>query len=207
MGDSNNFQDDFIVITRALEKDHIDEVIKISESYKEGAKICSPVNSTSNPSTEKTTYVYEEKYEAPPPPPESVAPPPPPSVIHVPPPPPASVYAPPPPASVYAPSVRAPSPHHHHEEYIEIERSAAIHGPATSFLPEGRQLVRRDERHDYRSERDIKEEIRQLEYERRMLKYERETDYEIIERRDPKREVIRVDKDRKGRLALVRSAR
>jgi len=30
-----------------------------------------------------------------------------------------------------------------------------------------------------------------------MLKYERESDYEIIERRDPKREVIRVDKDRK----------
>jgi hypothetical protein len=40
-----------------------------------------------------------------------------------------------------------------------------------------------------------------------MLKYERDADYEIIERRDPKREVIRVDKDRKGRLALVRSAR
>jgi hypothetical protein len=80
-----------------------------------------------------------------------------------------------------------------------------MHGPATSFLPESRMLVRRDDQ--YRSERDIKEEIRQLEDERRMLKYERETDYEIIERRDPKREVIRVDKDRKGRLALVRSAR
>lgn len=197
-------EDDFIVITRALEKDHIDEVIKISENYKE----------------EKVTYVYEEKYDAPPPPPppESIAPPPPPPVMHAPPPPPppasvyappppASVYAPPPPASVYAPSVRAPSPHHQHEEYVQIEQSNHIHGPATSFLPEGRMLVRRDERHDYRSERDIKDEIRMLEDERRMLKYERETDYEIIERRDPKREVIRVDKDRKGRLALVRSAR
>lgn len=168
-------EEDFIVITRALEKEHIDEVIKISENYKE----------------EKTTYVYEEKVETPPPPPppESVAPPPPPPVMHVP---------PPPPASVYAPSVRAPSPHqhhdHHHEEYVQIERSNAIHGPATSFLPEGRMLVRRD---DYRTERDIKEEIRALEDERRMLKYERESDYEIIERRDPKREVIRVDKDRK----------
>ena len=58
-----------------------------------------------------------------------------------------------------------------------------------------------------RSERDIKEEIRQLESERRMLKYEREGDYEVIERREPRREVIRVDKDRKGRLALVKSAR
>ncbi|KAF1913129.1 hypothetical protein BDU57DRAFT_521832 [Ampelomyces quisqualis] len=189
-------EDDFIVITRALEKEHIDEVIKISENYKE---------------SEKTTYVYEEKYEAPapPPPPESVAPPPPPSVIHNPPPPPsviytsppppASVYAPPPPASVYAPSVRAPSPHRHHEheEYVEIERSNAMHGPATSFLPENRMLVRREEH--YRSERDIKDEIRMLEDERRMLKYERDGDYEIIERREPKREVIRVDKDRKVR--------
>jgi len=60
-------------------------------------------------------------------------------------------------------------------------------------------LVRRDDRHDYRSERDIKEEIKSLEDERRMLKYERETDYEFIERRDPKREVVRVDKDRKVR--------
>lgn len=68
-------------------------------------------------------------------------------------------------------------------------------------------LVRHEDRREYRSERDIKEEIRALEDERRMLKYERESDYEIIERRDPKREVIRVDKDRKGRLALVRSAR
>tara|TARA_R110002003_G_scaffold64_8_gene6016 strand:- start:11660 stop:11974 length:315 start_codon:yes stop_codon:yes gene_type:complete len=104
--------------------------------------------------------------------------------------------------------VRAPSEHghhDHHEEYVEIERSNHIHGPATSFLPEGRTLVRRDD--NYRSERDIKEEIRMLEDERRMLKYERDADYEIIERRDPKREVIRVDKDRKGRLALVRSAR
>ncbi|KAL5119138.1 hypothetical protein ACEQ8H_002845 [Pleosporales sp. CAS-2024a] len=186
-------EDDFIVITRALEKEHIDEVIKVSENYHEA---------------EKTTYVYEEKVEElpPPPPPESVAPPPPPSVIHAPPPPPppASVHAPPPPASVYAPSEH----HHHdthHEEFVQIERSNHMHGPATSFLPEGRMLVRRDDH--YRTERDIKEEIRQLEDERRMLKYEREADYEIIERREPKREVIRVDKDRKGRLALVRSAR
>ncbi|KAH7382659.1 hypothetical protein DE146DRAFT_770790 [Phaeosphaeria sp. MPI-PUGE-AT-0046c] len=192
-------------------------IIKISENYKEGAELSIPSQPSTNLAAEKMTYVYEEKVEAlpPPPPPESVAPPPPPSVIHNPPPPPmqyappppASVYAPPPPASVYAPSVRAPSPHHHHEheEYVEIERSNAMHGPATSFLPDGRMLVRREEH--YRSERDIKDEIRALEDERRMLKYERDSEYEIIERRDPKREVIRVDKDRKGRLALVRSAR
>ena len=77
-----------------------------------------------------------------------------------------------------------------------------MHGPATAFLPEGRQIVRR------RSERDIRDEIRSLEEERRMLKYERDDrDYEFIEARPARREVVRVDKDRKGRLALVRSAR
>ncbi|KAL6710985.1 hypothetical protein ACN47E_006860 [Coniothyrium glycines] len=190
-------EDDFIIVTRALEKEHIDEVIKISENYKE----------------EKVTYVYEEKVEEAPPPPASVAPPPPPpvqesfpppppSVVHAPPPPPQVVYAaPPPPATQYAPSVRAPSPSiHEHEKYVEIERSNAIYGPATAFLPEGRQLARRE---DYRTERDIREEIRSLEEERRMLKYEREGDreYEFIERieRNPRKEVIRVDRDRKGR--------
>ncbi|KAI4690456.1 hypothetical protein J4E81_007610 [Alternaria sp. BMP 2799] len=208
-------EDDFIVVTRALEKEHIDEVIKISENYKE----------------EKITYVYEEKVEDAPPPPPSIAPPasviappppppqefqpPPPSVVHAPPPPPQSVYQQPPPQmvyapshhapTVYAPSERAPSPSiHEHERYVEIDRSAAIHGPATAFLPEGRQLVRRDDR---RSEREIRDEIRFLEEERRMLKYEREGDreYEFVER-TPRKEVMRVDRDRKGRLALVRSA-
>ncbi len=179
------------------------------------------------------TYVYEERVEEtaappPPPPPEFVAapppppsvyaaPPPPPSVYAAPPPPPPQVYAapPPPPASVYAvpppqraptvyePSVRSLSPpRHEHEKYVEIERSAAMHGPATAFLPEGRQLVRQRDR----TERDIREEIRSLEEERQLLKYERGEDYDVVyERRDPRREVVRVDRDRKGRLALVRS--
>jgi len=176
-------EDDFIIVTRALEKEHIDEVIKTSENYKE----------------EKITYVYEEKVEdAPPPPPVQYAQP------HT------VVYAQPPPShhapTVYVPSERAPSPSiHEHERYVEIDRSAAIHGPATSFLPEGRSLVIRKD--DHRSERDIREEIRSLEEERRMLKYEREGDreYEFIER-TPKKEIVRVDRDRKGRLALVRSA-
>jgi len=57
-------------------------------------------------------------------------------------------------------------------------------------------LVRQRER----SERDIREEIRSLEEERQLLKYERGEDYEVIyEKRDPKKEVVRVDRDRKGR--------
>lgn len=113
----------------------------------------------------------------------------------------------------YAQSVRSVSPSRHgHEVYEErIEESNHIGGPLTVLSPDhhhhhhdDRTLVRRDVH--VRSERDIKDEIRLLEHERRLLKYEREGDYEIVERRDPKREVIRVDKDRKGRLALVRSA-
>lgn len=178
--------------------------------------------------TEKTTYVYEEKRETvqdlPPPPPQSVAyPPPPPTVIHAP---------PPPPQSVYAQSVRNVSPSRHSVYEERIEESNHIAGPVTVFVPgrgdprESRhshsehrheershshhdelRLVRRDDHELVRSERDIKDEIRALEAERRMLKYEREGDYEFIERREPKREVVRIEKDRKGRLALVKSAR
>ncbi|KAF1980139.1 hypothetical protein BU23DRAFT_522077 [Bimuria novae-zelandiae CBS 107.79] len=189
--------EDFIVVTRALEKEHIDEIISVSEKYKET----------------KTTYVYEdqrsviEQAPPPPPPPMSMAPPPPPPPMSYAPPPP-----PPPPASVhggtviYEKSVRSASPPRHHHEHFEerIEESNHIGGPLTVLVPEERRVIYRDR--ETRSEREIKEEIRALEEERRMLKYERDGDFEIIERREPRREVIRVEKDRKGRMALVRSA-
>jgi hypothetical protein len=93
-----------------------------------------------------------------------------------------------------------------------VEESNHIGGPLTIVMPErGRQ-----------SEHDIRREIKALEVERRALKLEREaderryqaalirdSDYEIIESVDRPRErsrsVVRVEKDRKGRLALVRS--
>lgn len=188
-------EEDFIVITRALEKDHIDEIISVSEKYKES----------------KTTYVYEDTRsvieQPPPPPPMMMAPP---SMMAPPPPPPPPMMAypppPPPPASVhgntviYERSVRGESPPRslHHEHYEErIEESNHIGGPLTVLVPEERRVVRRER--DIRSEREIKEEIRMLEDERRMLKYERDGDYEIIERREKPREVIRIEKDRKGR--------
>ena len=88
---------------------------------------------------------------------------------------------------------------------------------------------------EYRSQRDIEAEIRALESERRALRLEREDqdrmalrvrdrtdeEYQLVEYRDrrdreiipivernpsPPRNVIRVEKDRKGRMALVRSA-
>jgi hypothetical protein len=119
--------------------------------------------------------------------------------------------------------VRSVSPSRHgHEVYEErLEESNHIGGPLTVLIPEEqrrreqyeseRRLTRVDRTHverDSRSERDLKEEIRQLEAERQMLKYERDRDdYEFVEKRNPQRNVVRVEKDRKGRLALVRSSR
>ena len=96
-------------------------------------------------------------------------------------------------------------PRHSHEHFEErIEESNHIGGPLTVLVPEERRVTRIER--DVRSEREIKDEIRALEAERRMLRYERDGDFEIVERREPRREVIRVEKDRKGRMALVRSA-
>jgi hypothetical protein len=207
---ANKAQEDFIVITRALEKDHIDEIISISEKYKESRLSPRSPLQCANDLLAKMTYVYEDQrsvVEQPPPPPSMAAPPPPPSMVmsHHPPP-------PPPPASVhgdtviYERSVRGGSPpRHHHEHYEErIEESNHIGGPLTVLVPEERRVVHRER--DFRSEREIREEIRALEDERRMLKYERDGDFEIVERRERPREVIRIEKDRKGRMALVRSA-
>lgn len=65
----------------------------------------------------------------------------------------------------------------------------------------------------HRSDEEIRREIAQLERERKALILERdvrETDYdfELVERRESRekeRDIVRVEKDRKGRLALVRS--
>ncbi|KAF7959020.1 hypothetical protein EAE96_002538 [Botrytis aclada] len=127
---------DTIIIQKALGRENIDEVIKLSEEYKSAEKV--KVEETKEVETTLTTYliapelemsggrseagtVIEERTEVftiPPPPPPVVhhAPPPPPSVVHhVPPPPPSVVHhAPPPPPSVHYPpppeSVHYPPP-------------------------------------------------------------------------------------------------
>lgn len=105
---------------------------------------------------------------------------------------------------------------HHAREVDEIEESATVAGPLTLLVPERK------------SDREIRREIANLEAERRALRLERDADerraltlavrdrdgYEVVERREVieerpfrehEREVIRVEKDRKGRMALVRS--
>ncbi|KAK0654573.1 hypothetical protein DIS24_g5012 [Lasiodiplodia hormozganensis] len=206
-------EEDFLIVKRALEKPQIDEVIKISETYKAE-------------DNKRTTYRYEEEkmvdVPMPPPPPSvhgtqiiEVPPPPPPPmsshepVIVAPPPPPPSSHhthqthyshhshhSPPPPPR----SVRTVSPPRREIYEERIEESNHIGGPLTVVVPERR------------SDREIKDEIRRLENERRALQLERradelrlapteyrETEYEIIEERPRERNVIRVDKDRKVR--------
>lgn len=110
------------------------------------------------------------------------------------------------------------STHHHGREIIEdrVEESNTIIGPLA---------IVGAERHS-KSDREIRREIASLEAERRALRLEREADekravvlairdrddYEVIERREiiedrpsREREILRVEKDRKGRMALVRS--
>ncbi|KAJ9635978.1 hypothetical protein H2199_008333 [Coniosporium tulheliwenetii] len=197
-------EDDFIVVRRALQKEQIDEIIKISETYKK--------------ENNRTTYRYEEttKFDVPPPPPPQpdffAPPPPPPPEFFAPPPPPpppapvpveqvirteyvqpAPPPPPPAPPSMYYPapqSVRSASPGPRREREREVyeervEESNHIGGPLTIVLPERNR----------RSDRDIKREIASLEAERRAVKLEREAeekrqqaliirerdDYEVIE--------------------------
>jgi hypothetical protein len=94
-------------------------------------------------------------------------------------------------------------------EKDRVEESNHIAGPLTVLSPSNRH-----------NNNDIQHEIRQLEAERLALRRERqrdtESDYELVERGDrwddaPRRDrarsksVVRVEKDKKGRLALVRS--
>lgn len=146
------------------------------------------------------------------------------------PPPPAPIYVQPPappPAPVYV--QQAPPPV---RETVYIQQQAP---PAHVHLPQPTQqpmAIVLPERHRH-NDRDIKAEIRALEAEQRALRYERQVDdrnliirrpdeaYEVVEYRErrpdreiveyerpksPKRDVVRVEKDRKGRMALVRSS-
>jgi hypothetical protein len=112
--------------------------------------------------------------------------------------------------------VRKPSKKHRH-------RSRSSAGHKTEYLQEekgesnsmhGLSLVVPSRSKDaHKDERQIKAEIRALEAEKKMLKYEREIEKEhrkadkykeepVILERD--RDVVKIEKDRKGRMSLVR---
>ncbi|KAF2423469.1 hypothetical protein EJ08DRAFT_652728 [Tothia fuscella] len=253
-------EDDFIIVQRALQKEHIDTIIEKSKGYNSEKTIFKYTEEK-----ETKTEKKEEKKAAPPPPPPAppaAAPPAPAPAPPAPAPPaaapPAAAPAPPPPPPAPAPandpaaakpgdtvvttktiieavpappappkSVRSPSPtyshkshkshkhHDHHDHYDHYEERIVEERMPLAIVDRGRD-----------SDADIRREIKALEAERRALKLEREaderryqaalireSDYEIIEsdhvveRERPRaRSVVRVEKDRKGRLALVKSA-
>lgn len=138
-----------------------------------------------------------------------------------PPPPPPSNYRAHSPARSVAPSHRNHQSHHQGHEVVEERQYSEEIGGPLMLVDRGRQ-----------SDHELRREIKALEAERRALKLEREADerryqaalirdgdYEVIERvdtverprarsveRQRARSVVRVEKDRKGRLALVRTA-
>ncbi len=95
----------------------------------------------------------------------------------------------------------------HKTEYLQEEKgeSNSMHGLSL--------VVPNRSKDAHKDERQIKAEIRALEAEKKMLKYEREVEKEhrkaekyreepVIIERD--RDVVKIEKDRKGRMSLVR---
>ncbi|KAF7856078.1 hypothetical protein EAF04_010033 [Stromatinia cepivora] len=122
---------DTIIIQKALGRENIDEVIKLSEEYKAAEKLeMSGARSEAGTVIEERTEVFNI-----PPPPSIVhhAPPPPPSVHYAPPPPPPPApaqWAPPPPSVVYAPPpppvIYAPPPPPPPQQNVEIHETTKI---------------------------------------------------------------------------------
>jgi hypothetical protein len=77
-----------------------------------------------------------------------------------------------------------PPDHHHHHQDLAVA------------IPRQRQL----------SERDIRREIAELEAEAEALRLERRTDRDWETEPRGKKDIYRVERNRKGRMALVRSA-
>lgn len=205
-------EEKFIIVQRALDKEHIDKIVEMSKKY----------------NAEKVVYKYEGKSDAPPPAP-APAPPAAPkeetkvevkkeevkadgtkieekvqkteikTVTPAPPAPPASA----PPAPAAAPAA-PPAPPAAPGELVKktITTTTTIDPPDHHHRHQDLAVAipRR------MTEHDIKREIEMLEAERRLLRYERDGDWELVEHRDRKKDIYRVERDRKGRLALIRSA-
>jgi len=225
-----NPEKDVIIIHRALQKKHIDEIIEISKKYREHesinykfegvVKVPSEASDSSSSSedeveekevrkvekkkivkqyrpdgTKKLEKIETEKeveeeereekksvreYDFPFP-------------AYLPPPPP----PPPPPVeddeiirrtkTTTTTFLDPPDHHHHHQDLAVMSRD--------------------------RDEDQIRREIKALALERRSLRserdsvYESERDWTVVERERRPRDLVRVERDRKGRMALVRSAR
>lgn len=200
---------DHWIAKRALSQEQIDEVIKLSEKYRESKYDESALSwsTRSDRFADKTIYKYDNSHSHFEAPAASQAPSRHTSGGHA-----RSVHessyevahdAPPPTTYHRAPmhvSRRSPSPRGHTYEVVE-DPHHSVGGPLTVVLP----------RRQSRSDRDIKAEIRALEAEKRALKLEREAEEkrERAERiRDGEYELVeRGGKDRGSELRVERMPR
>ncbi|THW68720.1 hypothetical protein D6D19_08800 [Aureobasidium pullulans] len=220
-------EEDFIIVQRALDKEHIDEVIRISEQYKEPKTKTYRYDDPGAPPEEhfehlRTEWINPPSVRAPSParssrtrrssPARTVRqpspmPPPQPQTIYIqnpaPAPPPAPIYIreqapPPPPAPIYIQEPSRPAPPQQQ--------------PMIIALPEHR----RDRSRDYHAD------VRALEAEARALRLERESHhhnhgqivlarpeqsgYEMVEYRErrPDREIEYVERDRSPKREVIR---
>ncbi|KAJ9630484.1 hypothetical protein H2203_001005 [Taxawa tesnikishii (nom. ined.)] len=221
-------EEDFIIVRRALEKEQIDEVIARSEQYKESnvttyryeenVSAPAPLPPPNNEHYEalRTEWINPPSIRAP-----SVRAPSPTPTVKT------SRTR----RSSPARTVRAPSPVRREEVIIQERVPAPPAPPAaplTIVLPERRERSERDLKAEIRAleaeQRALRLE-READQRREMALRIREepAGYEVVEYREerprrseiveyverprsPPRNVVRIEKDRKGRMALVRSA-
>ena len=189
--------------------------MKLYESVRHTKKVSEPcyvLYHTTSDSLGVTTYRYDEPKVPEP----VVVPEPVPQKTEVeqttiikefePPAPPPAHYHPPP-----EPVLVEPPPHHHH--HVHRDHYYEEPGPLVVAKPRHHHHG-----HAHRHDREIQAEIRALEAEKRALKLEREAEnklvkadrvrdgesaYGVVDHKD--KDMVRVEKDRKGRFALVRS--
>ncbi|TAQ90559.1 hypothetical protein B7494_g1134 [Chlorociboria aeruginascens] len=181
-----------IIIQKALGRENIDEVIKLSEDYKadERIEMSGGRSDAGNIIEERRTEVFTVPAPAPPPPPPA------PILMAPPPPPPAPLAPPPPPQTTEVITDtrivehRSPSPtrfHHHHNNPIilearprdestfierrEVERSDPIALGPLALAPRARSRSR--------DARSIRAEIKALEAEKEALQAEKRAEKEL----------------------------
>jgi len=169
-------EENFIIVQRALDKDHIDVIIEKSKKFREDKvknvtykyggteERKEEIKEEKKEEIKEIKEIKEEKRDAPVAAGEVVK-------------------------KTTTTTIMEPPAHHHHHQDLAV------------VVPSRRHT----------DEESIRREIAALEAERRLLKLERsdrhrDGEWEVIETDRRPKEVIRVEKDRKGRMALVRSA-
>jgi len=169
---------DVVIIQKALGRENIDEVIKLSEDYKSHEKAEIHGGRSDAGTVVEETHTHEV-FTVPdnPPPPQFAQPPPPPGFFPPPPPPGHTLEVT---RDIKTVEHRSPSPghhHHHHNNPIIIDggRPESVSDP----MLVGPLALANVPRHGSRDERAIRAEIKSLEAEKEALKLERRAEREM----------------------------